>query len=78
MFLQGEILKSKARNPEYPFFVMVLHDKNPSETQFKAVVLLQKDLGGEPTESQIPGYVSDNWNTEFWERASWQELKQWI
>ncbi len=75
MFFQGEILKAKERSQEYPNFVMVLFDPNPSETQFKAVVLFCLSSSEELNDDEEPGYVANDWNTNMWEQSSWEEVK---
>jgi len=78
MYTQGEILKSKERSEKYPKFVIVLFDRNPSQTQFNAVVIFCKSTSGELSEDEEVGYVANNWNTSMWERSSWEEVKRWI
>jgi len=78
MFLQGEILKSKVRSDNYPKFVMVLFDRNPSQTQFNAVVIFCKSSSDELSDDEEAGYIANNWNTSMWERSNWGEVKQWI
>ena len=75
MFKQGQILKSKERTDFFPKFVMVLHDLNPNEMQFKAVVLFCKTWSV-PLPDEEPGYVSNAWNVPAWEVSSWEELKE--
>jgi hypothetical protein len=78
MFKQGEIVKSKQRYPDFPKFVMVLFDKSPSETQFNGVVIFCKSNNDELDEDEEAGYETNVWNTEFFEKSSWEELKKWI
>lgn len=78
MFLQGEILKSKERTELYPKFVMVLYDKEPSETQFNGVVILCKSSLDELLHDEESGFIANNWNTSMWEKTTWEEVKKWI
>lgn len=77
MFLQGEILKSKERSEDYPKFVMVLFDKNPSQTQFNGVVIFSKN-SSDTLDDDEAGFITNSWNTSMWEKSSWEEVKHWI
>jgi hypothetical protein len=78
MFLQGEILKSKERSDKYPKFVMVLFDPHPVCYQFNAVILFCKNPSDEYSEDEQAGYVANNFNTIWWERTNWEEIKRWL
>lgn len=79
MFKQGEIVKSLHRTEEFPKFVMVLYDREPSKTMFNGVVLFTKnDKDEETQEDEETGYVANNWNTHCWEISSWEELGKWV
>lgn len=72
MFLQGEIVKSKSRTEEYPLFLMVLFDKSPSQDQFNAVVLLDKN------NEEEPGEVSNVWNYDKFQLTDWDDFKKYV
>lgn len=78
MFIQGDIVKSKLRTEEYPYFVMVLLDRNPDPAQFNGVVLFCKSSSDTLNPDEKTGYVTNTWNTLMWEKSSWEELKKWI
>ena len=74
MFLTGQIVKSKVRTEKYPYFVMVLDDPQPSQTQFKGVVLKCISADGELDQDEKAGYVTDVFNTHMWELSSLEEM----
>lgn len=78
MFLQGEILKSKERSNSYPKFVMVLYDKEPKETVFKAVVIFCKSAFDELSEDEEAGYTANNWDSSMWIKSSLNEIIKYL
>ena len=90
MFIQGDLVKSKNRTDEYPLFLMVLHDRNQSDSQFNAVII--KDASRKHVECECGkierecfcsedsknGYVSNSWNTVVFELCTWDEIKKFI
>lgn len=68
----GDLVKSKLRNEEYPLFLMVLHDDNPSILQFNAVVI--KDT----TDDFNSGEISNVWNTDRFELCTWDDIKTFL
>ena len=77
MFKQGQIVKSKQRTESAQLFVMVLFDREPSDTQFNGVVIKDKGNCGDDYEAET-GYVTNVWNTSQFELTSWEEVKPYL
>jgi len=81
-FKQGQIVKSNLRTEEYPLFVMVLFDKDPSKTQFNGVILIDYsatlDENNEICYDEAPGYVTNVWNTDKFDLSDWNEVKKLV
>jgi hypothetical protein len=67
-FLQGDLVRCLQRTKNNELFLMVLFEKNPSPTQFLAVVI--KDMA----QLEETGLVADNWNTDQFELLYWDEF----
>lgn len=90
MFKQGDLVKSKLRTKEKPLFLMVIYDKNYSETQFNAIII--KDLSfkedfcecDEPCDvcycqyDKRAGFKSNVWNTCNFEKVTWSDIKHFL
>lgn len=77
MFKQGQIVKSKQRTESAQLFVMVLFDREPSDSQFNGVVIKDMSYCGDGYEAEA-GYVTNIWNTEQFELTSWVEVKTFL
>jgi len=77
MFKQGDLVKSKDRTESAQLFVMVLFDRTPSKTQFNGVVIKDMTDCGESFETES-GFISNSWNTDHFEKVSWEEIKPYL
>lgn len=74
-FKQGQLVKCNLRTKSAQLFLLVMHDRNPSNSQFNAVVIL--DMSGVGYESEA-GYISDSWNRQHFELTTWEEVKPYL
>ncbi len=78
MFTQGQLVVPKLRTGNTDKILMVLQNEDTDIKKFKAVVISGYKKNNLEDKVEMPGYVSNEWYTDFFDAVTWDEVKDWL